>query len=302
MKLNYPIVYGLMPIVEPAGWVPVLNELERQYDTACYIVSKCFLIGEKSTYTENGKKKLTYEVVFPYQRSHSTWEYSIPTYNLIHGHCTNSEYVDAIFDSCDDAKKYKDEKNQVLCQKTWINLPITEHFLEEKKKKEQEFYDKVKKYELLERQLLLNLAKLSNEKRKELDFVISREKCILPFHLYEFIQFYHDKEYLVYSVDRKQYDLLCKTYQEKDIQNAKPLLLGDSHITRLICEETKGCYYFDDHLLKYSNTMPVVNNSEILNVQEYAHRFYTTETACDIIDSFYPYKSISLERLLKKKK
>ena len=91
MKLNYPIVYALMPIVEPAGWVPGLNELERQYDTACYIVSKCFLIGEKTTYTENGKKKLTYEVVFPYQRSHSTWEYSIPTYNLIHGHCTNSE-------------------------------------------------------------------------------------------------------------------------------------------------------------------------------------------------------------------
>ena len=35
MKLNYPIVYALMPIVEPAGWVPGLNELERQYDTAC---------------------------------------------------------------------------------------------------------------------------------------------------------------------------------------------------------------------------------------------------------------------------
>lgn len=301
MKLNYPIVYALMPIFEPSGWVHGLNELERQYNVTCYIISKCFLISEKTIYQEDGKKKLTYEVVFPYQKSHSTWVYNVPTYNLIHGHCTNSEYVDAIFDSYDDAEQYKDEKNQVLCQKTWVNLSISKHFLEVKNKKEQEFYDKLKKYELLERQLLLHLTKLSNEKRKKLDPVISCEKGVLPFHLYEFIQFYHDKEYLVYSVGKEQYDLLCKTCQEKDIQEAQPLLLGDSHIARLICEEKKGCYYFDDHLLKYSNTMPVVNHLEILNAQEYAHCFYTTETAHDIIDSFYPYKSISLEKLLKKK-
>ena len=308
MKLNYPIVYALMPIIEPAGWVHGLNELERQYDTACYIVSKCFLIGEKITYQEDGKKGLTYEVVFPYQKGTFYWEYEAPSYNLIHGQCMNSIYVDAIFDSYDDAKKYKDEKNQVLCQKAWISLPYTENFRKIKEEKEQEFYNKIKKYELLERQLLLNLTKLNNEKRRELDPVISFEKGVLPFQLYEFIRFCNGQNYLVYSVKKDQYDLLRMSYQEKsnplgtlDIQDARPLLLSDSHSVRLISSEKNGCYYFDDHWLKYSEEMPAVTQAQIASISQDIMTFYTTETDRDIIDSYESYPGISLTKLLKKK-
>ena len=40
MKYNYPVKYAAMPIIEQVGWSQGLNELERNYDVICYIVSK----------------------------------------------------------------------------------------------------------------------------------------------------------------------------------------------------------------------------------------------------------------------
>lgn len=48
MKQNkYPITYAVMPITEQVDWYPGLNELEREYGTVAYIISKCYLISEK---------------------------------------------------------------------------------------------------------------------------------------------------------------------------------------------------------------------------------------------------------------
>ena len=68
MKYNYPVKYAAMPIIEQVGWSQGLNELERNYDVICYIVSKCYLLSDKTKYKENGKKEKEYEVVFPYQK------------------------------------------------------------------------------------------------------------------------------------------------------------------------------------------------------------------------------------------
>ena len=63
MKYNYPVKYAAMPIIEQVGWSHGLNELERNYDVVCYIVSKCYLLSDKTKYKENGKNEKEYEVV-----------------------------------------------------------------------------------------------------------------------------------------------------------------------------------------------------------------------------------------------
>ena len=46
MKINYPVKYALMPIIEQVGWTHGLHELERDYDVVYYVVSKCYLIND----------------------------------------------------------------------------------------------------------------------------------------------------------------------------------------------------------------------------------------------------------------
>ena len=105
MKINYPIKYAAMPIIEQVGRCYGINELEREYDIVCYIVSKCHLISDLTKYTEDGCIIKEYEVVFPYQLSEfDTWKRIMPTYNLIHGYCTNSTKVDEVFNSYEEVQ------------------------------------------------------------------------------------------------------------------------------------------------------------------------------------------------------
>ena len=102
MKINYPVKYAAMPIIEQVGWSHGLHELEREYDVVCYIVSKCHLINELVQYKEDGRSVKQYEIVFPYQPCEfNRWKRVTPTYNLIHGYCTNGNKVDKIFDTCE---------------------------------------------------------------------------------------------------------------------------------------------------------------------------------------------------------
>ena len=39
MKINYPVKYAAMPIIEQVGWSHGLHELERKYDVVCYIIN-----------------------------------------------------------------------------------------------------------------------------------------------------------------------------------------------------------------------------------------------------------------------
>lgn len=111
MKCNYPVKYVAMPIIEQIGWCHGLNELERNYDVVCYIVSKCYLLSDKIKYKENGKSLKEYEVVFPYQkRQYYSWERVIPEFNLINYACTNSNLVDKVFDNYEEALEFATQK------------------------------------------------------------------------------------------------------------------------------------------------------------------------------------------------
>ena len=63
MKNNYPIKYTIMPILECKNCQYDYDEqLKIEYQTICYIVSKCYLISEKIRYKENGLQSQEYEV------------------------------------------------------------------------------------------------------------------------------------------------------------------------------------------------------------------------------------------------
>ncbi len=39
MRINYPIKYTIIPIIEQGSWIHGLNEFERDYDVICYIAT-----------------------------------------------------------------------------------------------------------------------------------------------------------------------------------------------------------------------------------------------------------------------
>ena len=129
MKINYPIKYTAMPIIEQVGWIHGLHDLEREYGVVCYIVSKCYLITTLEKYKENGSIKHEYEIVFPYQiGDYGKWQRKIPNYHLIQDYCVNSNKVNEVFDSYEEALKYVESKNDKLCEMSWKYLPYSENY------------------------------------------------------------------------------------------------------------------------------------------------------------------------------
>ena len=111
MKISYPIKYAVMPIIEQVAWSHGLNELEREYDVVCYIVSKCYLWKDLTKYMENGKSIKEYEVVFPYQANgNGKLTRTIPEFNLFSYACTNSNKTDGVFDRYEEALVHATEK------------------------------------------------------------------------------------------------------------------------------------------------------------------------------------------------
>ena len=177
MKCNYPVKYAAMPIIEQIGWSHGLNELERNYDVVCYIVSKCYLLSDKIKYQESGTSLKEYEVVFPYQKGQFySWERVLPKFNLINYACTNSHLVDRVFDNYEDALEFATQKNKELCNKTWVHLPYTEDLYDRISEKKQEFNDKLRSYKRLEQQILINTSDLEQSNVKVLNKLIINNK------------------------------------------------------------------------------------------------------------------------------
>ncbi len=152
-ELKYPIKYAVMPIEEQIGWYPGLNELEREYDVVVNIVSKCYVIREEKEYLQDGTFKIKYEVVFPFQKKDKIYiggfEPVIPEYNF-YSQCTNSIFVNQLFNSFDEAQVVADQANEEILHHTIGILPYNEDFqknLKVTKEKHQETLDRYKKIE-----------------------------------------------------------------------------------------------------------------------------------------------------------
>ena len=108
MKLEYPIKYAVIPMIEQVR----CSNGNREYRPVCYIVSKCYLVCETTNYKNDGTLKTIYQVVCPIKANNrNELVNAVPEYRLISDKCTNSIYVNKIFDSLEEALKVKEQKN-----------------------------------------------------------------------------------------------------------------------------------------------------------------------------------------------
>ena len=174
MKNNYPIKYAVVPMIEQVGWSHGLHELEREYGTVCYIVSKCYLVEESKKYKADGTVRVNYHVVCPYQYDKfNEWNRVEPTFN-IHGQCTNDIVVDEVYDNLEEAIVYKDKKNQEIFQKLFKYLPY-EVLKKRFKEIESEYNNKLEYYNQLEAMIEKNAQELNEDIDKSKVIKLVRE-------------------------------------------------------------------------------------------------------------------------------
>ena len=140
MKFNYPIKYAAMPI--------------KDCDMTYYIVSKCYLINDTTKYDSCGYSYKDSEVVFPYELTeHEKWERVNPKFSCL-GYCTNSNKVDDLFDTYEEALKFVATKNEESFVKIWECVPFTSNLLERINKARDEFDAKLLEYKVLEQKIM----------------------------------------------------------------------------------------------------------------------------------------------------
>ena len=309
MKINYPIKYAAMPIIEQVGWSHGLHELEREYGVVCYIVSKCYLISDLTKYTEDGRNVKQFEVVFPYQPGEfSRWKRVVPTYNAC-GYPIDSNKVDVIFDSYEEALKYATEKNEKLCEKSWIYLRCTKDIMEKIQEKKDEFNTKLDEYKLLEQQILLHTKDMeigSNKRLSNVIKIINDSGRVLSANIYEILNLFDREKFVVYSVSPEQYASLIKLISEEKIEDIKSLIGAhqglllhkqkDDYI-KLAIEEGCGAYYLKDNRINHDVNLDKVNIKSFENLDDDTIIFYTTETIDDMLNSYKKYSEIDLREV-----
>ena len=310
MKINYPVKYAAMPIIEQVGWSHGMHELERKYDVVCYIVSKCYLISDLTRYTEDGRITREYEVVFPYQHAEfNRWKRVIPAYNLIHGYCTNSNKIDAVFDSYEEALSFVSTKNKKLCDASWMYMPFSTDYAEKIRNKKDEFAAKLAEYKVLEQQILLHTDDMKIGQSKQLDRVVrisNNSAKVLSCNLYEMLEIFDSEKFVVYTISKKQYeDLTNLINQEKkdDIKSftdsSQGLLIhkAKDDFIKLAIEEGCGAYYIQNNSIKYDVELDKVTQADFKNIDKDTLAFYTTETIDDLLNSYKNHSEIDLEKV-----
>ena len=307
MKYNYPVKYTAMPIIEQVDWSHGLHKLEKNYDVVCYIVSKCYLISDRTKYKENGKNEKEYEVVFPYQNGqyhHNDWERVTPSFN---NGCINSNLVEKVFDTYDDALEFATHKNKKLCEKTWSYLPYTEDLNKQISEKIKEFDDRLSRYKLLEQQILSNTPSLEPSRVKELDKLIINNKGkikVLFSNLYEYLNYSTYSKFIVYSISQEQYNKLLTLINNQDlpdisniIENASPILYHDckTNAKNIMVINKNGniLYYINEWGSLISNDEQELSSVKLSAIDDETELLFTTETLEDIILSFNQPKYIN---------
>jgi len=310
MKINYPVKYALMPIVEQVGWSHGLHELERDYDVVYYIVSKCYLINDLTKYKEDGSSVREYEVVFPYQPSEfNSWKREIPSYNLMHGGCINSNKVDRLYDTYEEALKCVKGKNESLCEKTWVSLPITKDILDRIQEKKDEFNSKAEEYLALQELISLNTLDMEVSHNERLDNVIEMSKNgtrVLNCSIYEVIRLFGSDSFAIYNISKKDYDRIMKTGnidEVKDIQKNGIILHKDKNSSIVLATaEDIGAYYIENNGIGYDEKLDRVDHTSFSYLDEDSLVFYTTETLVDLLKTYKKYPIITREQVKEKVK
>lgn len=119
MKNNYPIKYALMALEEYKGEDIAIKDIDKNFDIYAYIVSECYLIGERIIYLPDGDNRHKYEIVYSFNPE--TDEEVYPEYSN-NGICYNSVLVDMVYEDLELAMMHSRMKNEKLKKYELANI------------------------------------------------------------------------------------------------------------------------------------------------------------------------------------
>ena len=288
MKNNYPIIYAAIPMIEQIGWGHGMHELEREYGPVCYIVSKCYLVSKTEKYNEDGSLEKKYEVVCPYEYDSDAriWKRKEPSFNLIHGGCTNAIVTDEVYDNFIEAEEAKKRKNQEILDSKYGRLKFDKSFNEKVNEIKKEFKEKLRYYEQIEKfNKKDTILKINSAPKKQTTIMYIPDKYddakVYDYSLYYLIDLFDNYE--VYSVTQGEYQIMQHLSSE-DIDFRKyqhtPLLRKNKggKIIKIISPSNKKEYIEKGKI--------VTEDISFEDQESYKNKIYTTETYEDIINSY----------------
>ena len=287
MKNNYPIKYAVIPMIEQVGWLDGINELERNYETVYYIVSKCYVVGEDKKYNIDGTTTTRYQVVCPYGKDkYQNWRREEPTYNLVHGGCTNGIMTDALFDNFAEAKAVKEQKNKNLLIQKFKYMSV-DTYKEKHQEIEDEFNRTVNYYDELESKIEYCTEDLlvHNKRKEQCVLRLNGSKCKkINRSLYEVVNIFYSDNYIVYSVTAEEFARLQELSTDSRNFNAYahyPLLINNGKLNTVKVVSPIGyiIYLANNRLIKQLD-----RTFETPSI--YDETFYTIEDYNDIIKSY----------------
>ena len=291
MKNNYPIKYAVMPIVEQTGWVPGLNELEREYGVVCYIVSKCYLVGKEEEYNRYGNILYKYKVVFPYEKDNLHRYLSrVEPYSS----CTNSINVDKVFDTFDEAKEDANKKNKEILSREFSFIRLDDDYQKNLSLVREKQEEIVNYYQEIEGMIEENSSDLVvNDKVKEQSVIFGCDDSYKKkeYSLYDMIRLYNDENFIAYNVSLEDYlkiEEQLKNDQQVDIEGIKRnrLLTSYSDDKKVFVINNnsieKSCFYIENGSLYYYDRI----NYLLSAISRDSLVIYTIETYDDVINSY----------------
>lgn len=279
MKNNYPIKYSVIGIYDE------INRNTNEPEQITYIASKCYVVEENIIHNENGTKKKTYGVYFPFVLSNASFSF-VRTI----GH----EKVDDVYDSFEEALEVAKSKNDEFILDKIAFLPFDEHFetnYEKITKKANMYIEKYKKLEKIIEENTDDMIVGLEPKEQSIVYVTDKVEKVVDLSLYKILELCNDCNLVVYSLSDDEYTALKEDINE-DLSlkeyNKKCLIQYDPNIK----------------LFKINNYDDKENSSFILDenlrpkreitdemIQEYFNNkpdaiIYTTETYEDVISSY----------------
>ena len=296
MKNNYPIKYAVMPIIEQTGWVPGLNELEREYGIVCYIVSKCYVIGREEKYNRYGNTECEYKVVFPYKKDNRYDGLSRvePEFCLMDGRCYNSINVDKVFDSFEEAREDANKKNKEILSREFSFIRLDDDYQKNLSLVREKQEEIVNYYQEIEGMIEENSSDLVvNDKVKEQSVIFGCDDSYKKkeYSLYDMIRLYNDENFIAYNVSLEDYlkiEEQLKNDQQVDIEGIKRnrLLTSYSDDKKVFVINNnsieKSCFYIENGSLYYYDRI----NYLLSAISRDSLVIYTIETYDDVINSY----------------
>ena len=224
MKNNYPIRYVALPLSEKGVWK---SDSEQVHGIICYLVVKCYVVGEETKFLREGYSTKEYKVVPTYGTIlPQLFEMTDPKYDEDEFdyyediEYTNSLRTRNVFEKLEDAEKYRDERNKeivdivVSAAPKWANLKEKFEKTVEKYKELETDFEKNTKY------LPIDESKRSKQTIYGVDDGIGLVDEEMSVYSLMDAGAYDDESYAVYTITKDEAKELAKIEADDDAADA----------------------------------------------------------------------------------